>query len=318
MTHSVLLSIVSPVYQAENIVDELVRRIIVEAEKITSDYEIILVEDGSKDNSWKKIENNCNKNLKVKGIKLSRNFGQHYAITAALNYAQGDFVVVMDCDLQENPKYISDLYAKALQGNDIVYTLKKIRKHSFLKNLMAQIYFRIYGYLTDTKTANPMVGAFSMLNRKVVNAFISVNAYHRHYLLVLGTLGFQTSYVELEHEKRFAGKSSYNFQKLFKLAIDGITSQSDKLLLLSIKTGFLFFIASLTYAIIIVVNYFLIGALPGYTSLMAMLLLSTGLILISIGIVGIYIGKVFEQVKNKPFYIVDKEINISINKKSRE
>ena len=138
MQNNCMLSIISPVYKAEKIVDELVLRIKVEAEKITADYEIILVEDGGGDNSWSKIEENCLRDTHVKGVKLSRNFGQHFAITAGLEQSRGNVVIVMDCDLQDNPIYLRELHQKYKEGFDIVYTKKTKRKHSFFKNILCK------------------------------------------------------------------------------------------------------------------------------------------------------------------------------------
>ena len=140
------ISIISPVYKAGNIVDKLVEEIIKSVSEITSNYEIILVEDGSPDNSWEKIEENCKKNGKVKGVKLSRNFGQHFAITAGLTVSKGENMIVMDCDLQDNPKYIIDLVNKAKLGFDIVYTSKLERQHSVFKNITSIVFFKIFNY----------------------------------------------------------------------------------------------------------------------------------------------------------------------------
>jgi glycosyltransferase involved in cell wall biosynthesis len=286
MIDSTVLSIVSPVYQAEKI-----------------------VEDGSRDASWDKIELNCMKNAKVKGIKFSRNFGQHYAISAGLQCASGQWVVVMDCDLQDNPKYIKDLYKKAQEGYDIVYTAKTKRQHNFIKDIIARAYFFIFNYLSDQKQ-DDRTGAYSIISRKVTDAFCQIKDFHRHYLPILQLLGFKSTIISIEHEKRYEGKSTYNFLKLLKLASHGIVSQSDKLLRVSISLGFVLFVLSFIWAAYIILMYFVRGALPGYTSIMAMLLLSTGLILMSIGIAGIYIGKIFEQVKDRPLYFVDKKVNL--------
>ena len=209
------ISIVSPVYQGAGIVAELVKRISEEVIKVTDNYEIILVEDASPDNSWEEIEKACCKNPRVKGVKLSKNFGQQNAISAGLQYSTGDFVVVMDCDLQDNPRYILDLYEKALLGNDIVYTRKNDRKHNIVKNIFAGIYFKVINYLSDNSSADNKTGAYTMLSRKVVNAFCKIKDHHRHYLMILKLLGFQSTYINIVHEERFEGKSSYNFFKLF-------------------------------------------------------------------------------------------------------
>ncbi len=305
----VLISIVTPVYRAENIIDELVRRIEEATKTITDDFEIILVEDGSPDNSWRKIIENCSKNKFVKGIKLSRNFGQHYAITAGLEASCGQYAVVMDCDLQDNPKYIPELYKKALEGNEIVYTHKIKRKHSFLKNISARFFFAMFNWLSNSKNANANVGSYSMLSRKAVNDFLKIKDFHRHYLMVLRWLGFTNSYIIIEHEKRFAGNSSYNLYRLIKHAINGITSQSVKLLYISITIGILFFLFSIAMAAYLVFMYFESGYKAGWTSTILLMLLSTGLILMSIGITGIYIGKIFEQVKDRPLFLIEKKIN---------
>lgn len=307
------ISVISPVYRAEKIVDELVRRIREELGKMQVSFEILLVEDGSPDKSWEKITENCLKFPEVKGIKLSRNFGQHYAITAGIHEAIGNYVIVMDCDLQDNPVYISQLYSLALKGADIVYTVKKKRKHSFFKNLTASIFFRIFNYLTENKNAraDATIGSYSLLSRKAANAFRRIQDTHRHYLMVLRLLGFQSAYLEIEHDERFEGKSSYTFGKLVTHAINGITSQSDKLLRISIGVGFFCFLASLLWVFTLIILYFTHGLVAGYTSTMAVILLSTGLILMSIGIAGIYIGKIFEQVKGRPLYLIDHKINFT-------
>ena len=309
MATNPLISIVSPVYKAENIVMELVKRIISETSKITDNFEIILVEDGGPDNSWAKIEEEAAKDKRVKGIKLSRNFGQHFAITAGIESAQGDYVAVMDCDLQDD--YLPVLYQKALEGFDIVYTYKAARKHNFIKNFTANLFNRIFNYLVDNKNwkAHNNVGSYSMLSRKAVNAFCSFNDYQRHYLMVLRWLGFNNTYVEIEHKERFAGKSSYNFSKLMLHAINGITSQSDKLLRITVTIGILLSMLSFLSIIGIIILYFTRGLMSGWASLIVTILFSTGILLTSIGIAGIYTGKTFEQVKNRPKYIIDKRVN---------
>jgi len=304
------ISVVSPVYKAENIVDKLCSRISEEITKITSDYEIILVEDGSPDNSWDKIKKICEINPKIKAIKLSKNFGQHYAISACLDFSQGDYVILMDCDLQDNPKYISFLIKKAKEGYDIVYTSKNKRRHNFIKNVFAFFFYKLFNYLSRGQSAELNIGAYSLISRKVVNTFKEVKDYHRHYLMILKSLGFRSSTIYIDHEKRFEGESSYNFSKLLKHAINGITSQSDKLLKLSISIGLILFLISIFWSIFLIYQYYNFGAYPGYTSIMVFMQLSTGLILMSVGIMGVYIGKIFEQVKEKPLYIIDEKINL--------
>jgi glycosyltransferase involved in cell wall biosynthesis len=307
MTNPVL-SVVSPVYRAEKIVDELVHRIREEASVITDDFEIILVEDGGPDNSWEKIEENCRKDPRVKGIKLSRNFGQHFAITAGLDFAAGDYVIVMDCDLQDNPRYIPQLVGLGRQGFDVVYTMKEERRHGFLKNILTNLFNMVFNFLIENRDwkAHKNVGSYSLLSKKVVHAFRNVHDYQRHYLMVLRWLGFKSTFLQIEHESRFEGKSSYNISKLLIHAINGITSQSDKLLRINVVAGVFISLLAFISILLIVFLYFTRGFLSGWASLIVTLLFSTGVLLTSIGIAGIYIGKTFEQVKNRPKYIIDK------------
>lgn len=307
-----LLSIVSPVYQAEEIVDHLVQRIIEAVTPITSRFEIILVEDGSPDHSWDRIAWNAAQDARVKGVRLSRNFGQHHAITAGLFHAQGDYVVVMDCDLQDDPKYIPVLLEQARQGYDVVFTYKKERKHSIFKNLSAYLFHRVFNWLSesDNVSSHQQVGAYSLLTRKVVDAYCSLKDYHRHYLLLLRWLGFSSTSVEIEHAERFSGQSSYSLRRLINHALDGITSQSTRLLRLAIGVGAFFCSAAFLSVGILMFLYFAHGFLEGWTSIIVLTLLLSGVILMFLGVIGLYLGKTFEQVKEKPLFVVAEHLNI--------
>lgn len=305
------ISIVSPVYCSENIVDELVRQIVAYLEKITIEYEIILIDDCSPDKSWEKIKENCSSNPKVKGIKLSRNFGQHYAITAGIENAKGGYIVIIDCDLQDDPKYIPEMYDKIKEGYDIVYTFKEKRKHTSFKNITATLFNLVFNYLSDNQNVqmHKNVGAYSMISRKVADAFNSYNDYHRHYLMVLRWLGFSSCFIQIEHKERFSGKSSYSLSKLFKHALEGITSQSDKLLRIFVNIGLIISTLSFLSIILIIILYLVQGFKSGWASLIVVILFSTGLILTGIGVLGFYLGKTFEQTKNRPKYLIDEIIN---------
>lgn len=305
------LSIVSPVYKAEFIVDELVRRVINEVTKITDNFEIILVEDGSPDKSWSIIETHCKNDKRIKGIKLSRNFGQHYAIAAGLNESIGDYVVVMDCDLQDNPKYIIDLLNKTKEGFEIVFTIKKLREHNNLRNLSAFWFNKIFNKLIGKKSlySHGKIGAYSLITRKVVRSYRKINDYYRPYLTILQWLGYPSAFISIVHEKRFHGKSSYTKFKLISHAINGIISQTDKLLRISIYTGFFFAAMSLISIAYIVIESIESGFQPGWASIATLIIFFASLIMIQLGIIGIYIGKLFEQTKARPLYLIDKKIN---------
>ncbi len=308
------LSIVSPVYRAAGIVDSLAQRITEEAEKITDDFEVILVEDGSPDDSWTAIEQVCASNPKVKGLRLSRNFGQHPAISAGLEHTRGKHVILIDCDLQDNPKYFSDLFNEAKKGFDIVIARKAERSHPYFKNLFALIFFKLFNWLSDNP-ASSLEGTYSIISRKVVNAYLRLGDYHRHYLPTLRWLGFQWSHVEVVHDERKEGKSSYTFGKLVDHALVGIISQSDKMLRIGIGLGLVYFIASVLGSLYLITSYFLYGYKEGWASTFVLLLLSTGLILLTIGILGLYLGRMFDQVRNRPVYLIDETVNFHDTKK---
>lgn len=306
------ISVVSPVYGAEKIIPELVKQVSNALQQITSDYEIVLVEDGSPDKSWEAIEHQCATNNHVKGIKLSRNFGQHYAITAGIHNAEGDYVIVMDCDLQDDPAYIRDLYQKALEGYDIVYTVKEERKHSLIKNMTARLFNSLFNWLIDNKSwkSSSQVGSYSLLSRKVVESFRNYKDYRRHYLMILRWLGYKSAFINIQHKERFEGKSSYNLSKLLHHAIDGITSQSDKLLRMTVVLGFFMSIAAFLGGLYIFIRSLISPFQSGWASLSILILFVGGLIITTIGISGIYIGKIFEQTKGRPLFIIDKKINL--------
>ncbi len=312
MVKEPIISIVSPVYNAEKIIPELVRRIEEEVIKITSNYEIILVEDCGPDNSWEAICLVAESNKNVKGIRFSRNFGQHIAIKSGLEISKGDCCIVMDCDLQDNPKYIKDLVLKWNEGYDIVFTQKEKRAHSKFKNITAVIFNKVFNYLADNKLTKSSkdVGSYSLVSRKAIDAFIKCNDYQFHYLMVLRWIGFKTDSIIIKHEQRYEGESSYNLKKLIEHAIVGVIYQSDKLLRLSIYLGFVFSMISFIGIILVLARYFTSGFLTGWASMVVIMLLGIGLILMAIGILGLYLGKMFEQVKNRPQYLIDKSVNL--------
>lgn len=299
----VLLSIVSPVYRAEDIVDELVRQIIAATKQVTPHFEIVLVEDGSPDDSWSKIEANCRQNPRVKGVRLSRNFGQYAAIIAGLEVAKGKHVVVMDCDLQDDPLYIPSLYEKAQMGFDIVFTYAKQRNQSWMRRLTSKAYNLILKGLADYKGFDRHVRNYSIIHRKVVDALLRFSDEEQHYLMVLRWLGFRYELMEIEHKGRAEGGSSYSFVKLFRMAITGITYQSLKLLHFAIYLGFLLGLIGGVWGMAAIG-----GKIGG--GLGALILLCTALILMTLGILGVYLGKVFNEVRNRPRFLVSEQLNV--------
>ena len=300
------LSIVSPVYKASGIIPELVSRIAHVCESEKYNYEIILVDDGSPDNSWKIIESLSLQYPKLRGFKLSKNYGQHYAISAGIHKAQGDYIVIMDCDLQDDPVYIPQLIGKSLEGFNVVCTIKQVKKYGFLRRLTSDLYFFIINRLSDIKLEKNL-GTMTLIDRKVADAFSEIKDYHRHSSMVFAWLGFNRGYIETIQQPRFSGKSSYNFRKLLSHAINGVISQSDRLLKVSITIGLMMFGLSILGGLYIVVKSFTTEFEAGWPSLSVLILFTSGIILLMIGILGLYLGKVFEQVKNRPLYIISEQ-----------
>lgn len=304
------ISIVSPVYRAEKLVDELVRRISASVADITQEYEIILVEDRGPDQSWARIAANAARDSRIKGVRLSRNFGQHRAITAGLEHCTGTWVVVLDCDLQDRPEEIPRLLAQAQLGYDIVFAKRVDRRDTWLKRLFSRAFYRVLSYLTET-TQDPTIANFGIYHRKVIDAVVSLRENIRYFPTMVRWVGFRTAAIAVEHAERGEGTSSYNFSRLVNLALDIILAYSDKPLRLTVKLGLLVSVAA--FVMIISTFYrFLTGSIIvlGYTSIVLSVWFFSGLILSVLGMVGLYLGKTFEQVKNRPIYLVDETTTI--------
>jgi glycosyltransferase involved in cell wall biosynthesis len=310
VNNNIHLSIVTPVYRAENIVEELVKQIKVSVSSITVDFEIILVNDASPDNSWSKIVEECAKDVRVKGINLSRNFGQHYAITAGLSYAKGDWVVVMDCDLQDRPDEIPNLYKQAQEGYDSVFAQRKVRNDSFFKRAMSKLFYSFFSYLTETKQ-DPTVANFGIYNRSVIDAILSMHDQIRFFPTMVQWVGFKKFYLPVKHSDRFEGKTSYNFKALMRLAMNTILAFSDKPLRMTAKLGF--FIASISFLVgIFYFVFYMTGHIQvlGFTTMILSIWFLSGMIMMILGMLGLYVGKVFEKVKQRPTFIISQTTNL--------
>lgn len=307
---NITFSVISPVYRADEILPELVKRICSHMDEIGHSYEIILVDDRSPDDSWSVIKNLCNSYTRLRGIRLSKNSGQQKALQAGLNAAKGDYLIVMDCDLQEDSRYFKELYQKINEGYDIVLCRRKSRKFNLWRNGLTRLFYAILSLLTNSSFSFYNTAVMSMIKRKVAVALLGLNSKNWFYFPNLDRVGFERTFIEIEHYERHSGKSSYSLKKLYRHGINLILGQSLRLLNISIGIGAFFVLVSFVWAIVLVVIYFKGTPPNGYTSMMVSLLLFTGLILSAIGILGLYLGKVFQQVKDDPDYFVDETINL--------
>ena len=303
-----MISIVSPVYRAEKILPILVSEINLVMERIGEDYEIILVDDRSPDNSWEVMKVLSSQNPKIKSIRLSRNFGQHSAIFAGLTKTKGDWVVVMDCDMQDQPKEIAKLYKKALEGYDIVLGQRENRKDKFLKKLSSKLFYKVFNYLSGGHFNNE-IGNFGIYRKKAIDSILNINDYIKFFPLFINWVGFKSVSIPIEHGEREEGKSSYSISRLLKLAFNAIISFSDKPLRLFINFGLgisiLSFVLGIYYLYLSITHKI---TQPGFSSLILSIWFLSGIIISCIGIVGVYLGKTFDQAKNRPTFIIDEEL----------
>jgi glycosyltransferase involved in cell wall biosynthesis len=299
------ISVVIPVYNEDSLIEELVNRVKANVEKITKDYEILIVDDGSIDSTWEKILFEANIERRIKAIKFSRNFGHHYAITAGLRQSSGDWVVVMDGDLQDRPEVIPELYNKAQEGYQVVFVSRENRPESIPYKIVQKIFYfclrKLSGMDFDSNQAN-----FSIISRKVVEAFGCFSENTRFYGSTIKWLGFNRTQIFADHGKRFSGKPSYTLKKRIKLALDIILSFSERPLKFAISLGVLISIFSLVLTVwIIYTSLFYDFSVTGWASVISAILFSSGVILVVLGISGLYIGEIFKQVKNRPLYIIE-------------
>jgi len=305
------ISIVSPVYKAEKIVDELIKRIVRSVSDITDDFEIILVDDCSPDNSWDKIVRNSELDPRVKGLKLSRNFGQHYAISAGLDFSKGDWIVVMDCDLQDQPEEIPRMYNAAISNKFDAVIAKRInRSDTFLKKFFSFLFYKLFSYLAGIQYDHT-VANFGIYSRSMINAVKSMRENIRYFPTMVKWVGYNIGFIPVEHSERFEGQTSYNFRKLFQLALDIILAYSNKPLRMTVKLGLFISFFSFIFAIYNV--YRAINgeiAVLGYSSLIVSIWMLGGIIILILGVIGLYLGKTFDGVKNRPIYIIKEKIGL--------
>ncbi len=301
MTH---ISVVVPVYKAESCLEELYQRLKSALEPITPDFEIVLVEDCGGDRSWQIIEELARRDARVKGIQFSRNFGQHCGITAGLDHCDGDWAIVMDCDLQDRPEEIPRLYAKAREGYEIVLARRGKRNDPLRKRLLSWIFYRLFSYLADTEY-DPQAGNYRMISRKVVAGYRTMREQSRFFGSLVNWMGFPTASIDVQHADRHAGQSTYTFGKLWQLATETIIAYSDKPLRIAIRCGFLIAALAFLYGVYVLIRNMLYGSpVTGWSSLIVSIYFIGGIIIALLGIIGIYLGRTYDETKNRPLYLI--------------
>lgn len=306
-----LISIVIPVFNEQQNIKPLLKRLIPVVKKHS--YEIIFVDDGSKDKTVDLIKSEAKKNSNVKLISFYRNFGHQMALTAGYQTARGDCVVTMDADLQDPPEIISQMLKKWQDGTKVVYAKRQKRDvDNFLKKLTANLFYKFINFLSDTPIPTD-VGDYRLLDREVVNFLNNLPEQARFLRGLVAWGGHPNAYVYFEREKRLAGETHYTFSKMVNFALDGITAFSIKPLRLSIYFGF--FASGFSILVIVVksIQHFILQEgdwLPGWASLFFSIVFLGGVQLITIGIIGEYIGKIYKEVQKRPQFLIKEKINL--------
>lgn len=310
MTSRPQLSVVSPVYGCAGCLESLHERVAHAAAQLGVTHELLLVCDASPDDAWCRMQELAAQDSRVRCLRLSRNFGQHAAISAGLARARGDWVVVMDCDLQDPPEAIPALYRRALEGVDAVIAQRIRRKDSLAKRALSRAFYAVLSWLTG-ETFDPRTANFGVYSRRVVNAVLALPESGRFFPLLIRWAGFPRATLPVEHAGRAEGKSGYRLGALLRLALEVITSHSDRPLRLVAKMGLAFGLTAFVFVAVSVYRY-LAGdiAVAGFTSIIASIWLVGGATITSLGIVGIYVGRIFNETKRRPHFVVAETLNM--------
>ena len=301
------ISIVSAVYRSGDSVNDFVDALTKVLSGITQDFEIVLVDDCSPDNSWSYIEQNCSKDSRIVGLRLARNFGQQIAVSVGIKHAKGDYVVVMDADLQNPPEAIHEIVAELEKGNDVVYTVSKTRN-----NLSTRITSALFWYLLTNVFKTKIVRNQLMmkgLSRRLVDVYNSYSEMTRTVAGIINDIGMKYTVIEVQNRKRTKGKSNYNFLKRFNLMIDVVLSITTAPLNILINLSLVTILITILVAIYYLVLYFVADVNPGFTSLMLSIFFFGSLTTMLLGIIGRYLSNIYLEVRNRPLFIIDKTIN---------
>jgi glycosyltransferase involved in cell wall biosynthesis len=310
MINKIVYSVVVPLYNEDLVIMESYRRLKEVMDSVKGSYEIILMNDGSTDGTRDKVEKICSKDEKIKLINFSRNFGHQAAITAGMDLAQGAAIIVIDADLQDPPEVIPKMIEKWREGYEVVYG-KRIKREgdSFLKKFTAKVFYRLLKSMTSIDIPVD-TGDFRLIDRKVCDALTSLPERNRYVRGLVSWVGYKQTFVEISRQERFAGETKYSLKKMMKLAFDGITSFSYKPLAIAGYFGGLTFLAGLISLIGVIIKN-LVNNTPilNFSLIIAINLVMFGLVFISIGIMGEYIGRIFDESKARPNYIIASTIN---------
>ena len=307
------LAVVVPVYQAEAALAELLAELTPHLAAVTEDWEIWLVDDGSADASWSAIASAAAADHRVRGLRLIRNFGEHVAITAGLDRVDADFVVIMACDLQDDPAAIPAMIAAAERGADLVLVRRVKRRDAWLKRLLARLFYEVISFLVYVDY-DYRVGNFRLLTRRAVDYFRQHRERTRNVNAIMALMGVRTAYVDATHRPRRHGRSTYTLGRSMRMALSVIVGYSDIPLLVSGAVGGVLLIGALTFGAWLAVRPSSADATPDLAAIAALVAGIGGLIMVNFGIVGAYLGRAVREVKERPMYFISDSCNTSRSK----
>jgi dolichol-phosphate mannosyltransferase len=300
----VAYSIVAPVFNEEETLPHFYQRIVAVMEQVGESFEVILVNDGSRDGSLSMMQNLHERDSRVRVIDFSRNFGHQIAISAGLDYARGEAVIILDSDLQDPPEVIPALIARWKDGAEVVYAQRSGRKgETRFKLLTASLFYRLIARITSVEIPRD-TGDFRLLDRRVVDALVTMREHHRFMRGLSAWVGFRQEAVQYERHERFAGTTKYPLFKMIRFSIDAITGFSHVPLQLATTFGFILAGLSLVGILIAIILRLFTGAIVGQASTLIMVLFMGGIQLIFLGIIGEYLGRIYDEVRSRPLYIV--------------
>jgi dolichol-phosphate mannosyltransferase len=302
------LSVVVPVYGCAGTLVPLHRRLTTVLPRIAGSYEIVFVDDRARDGAWSVLQELAANDPRVVAIRMSRNVGQQLAITAGIEQCRGSYAVVMDCDLQDPPETIPELYRRALEGFDVVFAKRRSDHQSGGRMFANRCYFAVLGFVSGRKFDGEL-GAFSIISRRVMQALLQFVERDRHYLMILHEIGFETSVIEYERDVRRMGRSSYSFGHLLAHALSGMFFTTTRLLHWVIYIGIGLSVTGGLLAFLLVLRWFFDSAMPGWTSLIVVQLIVGGIIALCVGVTGLYVGRIFEEVQRRPLYFVQDRVD---------
>lgn len=302
------ISVVIPVYGCRSTILELCERLGQTLIPRVPAFEVILVDDQSPDNAWETIEEIVSGSSYVRGVRLSRNFGQHAAIAAGISLSRGQWIAIMDCDLEDPPEVLAELFRIAVSGYDVVIGRRVARAQGLARGLLSKAYFSLINSLSDV-SIDGTYGALSIFSQKVRADYLKIGDGDRHHVMILKWLGFRTAIFDYKQQQRDGRVSSYTFSSLIRSAVSGVMFQTTVLLRWVIYFGFAVAGLGFIAALWLVYQYTTMKIQPGWTSLAVLILLIGGMIILSIGIVGLYVGRIFEKARSRPLFVVDEVID---------